>query len=30
MALAYQAVELRDENDALERALTRVIQRMHI
>jgi cell division protein FtsA len=30
MALAYQAVELQDENSALERALTRVIQRMHI
>jgi len=30
MALAYQAVELQDENSALERALSRVIQRMHI
>jgi cell division protein FtsA len=30
MALAYQAVELQDENSTLERALTRVIQRMHI
>lgn len=30
MALAYQAVELQDENNVLERALNRVIQRMHI
>ena len=30
MALAYQAVELQDENSTLERGLTRVIQRMHI
>jgi cell division protein FtsA len=30
MALAYQAIELQDQNNALERALTRVIQRMHI
>ncbi|HEV2583519.1 MAG TPA: cell division FtsA domain-containing protein [Ktedonobacteraceae bacterium] len=30
MALAYQAVELQDQNNALERAMTRVIQRMHI
>ena len=30
MALAYQAIELQDENNVLERALNRVIHRMHI
>lgn len=30
MALAYQAVELQEENNALGHALSRVIQRMHI
>lgn len=30
MALAYQAVELQDDNNVLERTLSRVIQRMHI
>ncbi len=30
MALAYQAVELQDENNVMERALNRVIQRLHI
>jgi cell division protein FtsA len=30
MALAYQAIELQNENDVLERALNRVIHNMHI
>ncbi len=30
MALAYQAIELQNENNVLERALYRVIQQMHI
>ena len=30
MALAYQAIELQNENDVLERALYRVIHQMHI
>jgi cell division protein FtsA len=30
MALAYQAIELQNENTALERALYRVINSMHI
>ncbi len=30
MALAYQAVELQNENTVLERALDRVINAMHI
>jgi hypothetical protein len=30
MALAYQAIELQNENNVLERALYRVIHTMHI
>jgi cell division protein FtsA len=30
MALAYQAIELQNENNVLERALERVIHQMHI
>jgi len=30
MALAYQAIELQNENNVLERALYRVIHNMHI
>jgi cell division protein FtsA len=30
MALAYQAIDLQNENNVLERALERVIDNMHI